>query len=123
MIKKIIFIICFLLMAQMFFCCATYADEILDAKGNITPCKIETVVDGFIEYHKDGNLYTFARSNDSQIFNDYVDVRLNLTKKNSFTRHTGKIIAKDMWGVILNNENGNVNIPWYRVKFVGIYKP
>lgn len=125
--KKIILMVCFLLMVQLvahiFTQSSVFADEILDSKGNIIPCKIETVEEGFIEYHKDGNLYTFTRTENSPVFNDYIDVRLKLLKKDSITRYSGKIIAKDMWSTILRNENGDIDIPWYRVKFVGVYKP
>lgn len=125
--KKIIFAICFLFIgllgAQIFAQSAAFADEIIDAQGNIIPCKIETVEDGFIEYYKDGNLHTFTREENSPVFNDYVDVRVKLLKKDSVIRHSGKILVKDMWSVIMQNENGQMDIPWYRVKFVGVYKP
>lgn len=118
--KKIILVTCFLFLVTQSF---VFADEIVDSKGNVTPCKILTVCDGFIQYEKDGNLYTFVRSENSSVFNDYVDVRLKLIKKDNFVRYSGKIVTKDMWGVILKNENGNVDIPFYRVKFVGVYRP
>lgn len=119
--KKIFLAICFLfLMAQSF----VFADEIVDSKGNVTPCKIVTVSDGFVEYNKDGNLYSFVRSKDLLIFNDYVDVRIELLKKNPIiTRYSGKVIVKDLESVRLRNENGDMDIPFYRVKSVGIYKP
>lgn len=112
---------CFLfLMVQSF----AFADEIIDSKGNITPCKIITVSDGLIEYKKDGNLYSFTRSQDSLIFNDYVDVRTELFRRNPvITRYSGKVIIKDLENVRLRNENGDMDIPFYRVKFVGIYRP
>lgn len=100
-----------------------FADEIIDSKGTIIPCKIETVEDGFIEYKKDGNLYQFARINDSLIFNDYVDAKTKLLKEESVVRYSGKVISKDMWGAKLRNNDGDIDIPWYRIKFVGIYKP
>lgn len=123
MIKKI-FAVSFLFMLalainQSFVC----ADEILDSKGNIAPCKIETVMDGLIQYKKDGSLYSFQRSKDQPIFNDYVDVRVNLFKKESDIRYTGKIIAKDSDITRIRNENVDMEIPWYRVKFIGVYKP
>lgn len=121
--KKIILMVCLLLMAQIFASLKVFADEIVDSKGNIIPCKIETVEDGFIEYHKDGNLYTFTRENNSLVYNDYVDVRENLFDRDSIIRHSGQIIVKDSWGLVLQNENGNIDIPFYRVKFVGVYKP
>lgn len=120
--KKIIFV-CFLLMAQVFIQSA-FADEILDSKGNILPCKIETVMDGFVEYNVNGNKYSFARVNDQPIFNDYIDVRVTLFKKEPIvTRYTGKILVRDAYGARIENENTEMDIPWYRVKFVGIYKP
>lgn len=125
--KKII-LVCFLfLMAQVWVkplaFNKAYADEIIDSKGNIIPCKIETVEDGLIEYHKNGSLHTFAREQNSNIFNDYVDVRLNLLEEDSVTRFSGKVIVKDMWSTVLRNENGDMDIPWYKVKFIGVYKP
>lgn len=121
---KKIFLVCFLfLWAQFLINSVVFADEVIDSKGYIIPCKIETVQEGFVEYNKDGNLYYFTQSKDSPVFNDYVDVRTKLFKKDSIVRYSGKVIIKDVYGTTLQNENGNMNIPWYRVKFVGVYKP
>ncbi len=117
--KKIL-LICFLLLITQNF---AFADEIIDSQGNIIPCKIETVEEGLIEYYKDGNLYSFIREEDSPVFNDYVDVKLNLLKKEDVARVSGKIILKDMWGVIIKNQDGKIHIPWYKVQFIGIYRP
>lgn len=117
--KKIVFAICFLFMVQPL----AFADEIIDAKGIIIPCKIETVEADLIEYKKDGELYTFTREVNSPVFNDYVDTRLNLLKKDDIKRYYGKIIVKDMWSTIIQNESGQIDIPFYKVKFVGVYKP
>lgn len=100
-----------------------FADEIIDAKGNITPCQITSVSDGFIEYKKDGNLYSFTRGQSSPVFNDYVDTRINMLKKDSIVRISGNIIIKDLWSVTIKNENGSIDIPFYKVKQVGMYKP
>lgn len=100
-----------------------FADEIIDSQGNISSCKIETVVGGLVEYKKGGNLYSFQREKDQPVFNDYIDVRTKFVKRNSAVRYSGKIIIKDAYGVRLRNENGDISIPWYRVKFVGVYKP
>lgn len=117
--KKII-LVCFLvLMAQNF----VFADEVIDAKGKVIPCRIVTVVDDLVEYKKDGNLYSFTRPKESLVFNDYVDVRVKLYKKHSIERYFGKVIIKDLENVRLRTENGDMNIPWYRVKFVGVFKP
>lgn len=117
---KKIFLVCFLfLMVQTF----VLADEVIDSKGFVIPCKIETIEEGFVEYKKDGNLYTFVREEHSPVFNDYIDVRLKLFKKDATERYSGKIIAKDMWSTIIQNESGNIDVPFYRVKFVGVYKP
>lgn len=117
---KKIFLTCFLfLMAQSF----VFADEIIDAKGKIIPCHIVTVVDDLVEYKKDGNLYSFTRPNESLVFNDYVDVRVKLYQKRSIERYFGKVIVKDWENVRLRTENGDMNIPFYRVKFVGVFKP
>jgi len=117
--KKII-LICFLfLMVQNL----VFADEIIDAKGKVIPCKIVTVIDDFVEYKKDGNLYSFSRPNESLVFNDYVDVRVNLFKKRSIERYFGKIIIKDWENVRIRTENGDIDIPIYKVKFVGIFRP
>lgn len=119
-IMKKFFLICFLfLMAQSL----VFADEVIDAKGKVIPCKIITVADDLVEYTKDGNRYSFTRSDESPIFNDYVDVRVKLYKKNSVTRYFGKIIVKDLENVKLRTENGDMDIPFYRVKFVGVFKP
>jgi hypothetical protein len=117
--KKIILTICCLFIVQNL----TFGDEIIDSKGTIIPCEIETVTEGFIEYKKDGNLYTFIREGSSPIFNDYVDARQKLFDKTSIIRYSGKIIVKDMWSVIIQNGNENIDIPFYRIKFIGIYKP
>lgn len=100
-----------------------FADEIIDSKGVIIPCKLETVAEGLIQYSKDGNLYSFHRLDNSSVFNDYVDVKVDLRKKESVTRTSGRLLAKDFDGVIIRNENGDMHIPWYRVKFIGVYKP
>jgi len=118
--KKIIFICFLFFMAQSF----VFADEIIDVRGNVTPCKIETIGDGFIEYHKEGNLYSFIRTQVSPIFGDYVDVRITKNfKEISVKRIQGKIIVKDMWGVIIENNGEKIHIPWYKVKSVGVYRP
>lgn len=101
----------------------TLADEIIDSKGNITPCNIVTVSDGFIEYEKDGCLNSFCRKAESAIFKDYVDVRTNLSKKKEITRYTGNVIIRDFSGVKIKTENGDMQIPWYKVKFIGMYNP
>lgn len=112
--------VCFLvLMTQSF----VLADEIIDAKGNIIPCKVETVMDGLVEYRKEGALFSFARNKEQAIYNDYVDMRVNLLKKTGDKRVFGKILYKDSTGVRIRNEDGDMSIPWYRVKFVGVYKP
>lgn len=118
--KKIIF--AFLCVVSMLYM-PVFADEFIDSQGNITPCRFETIEEGFIKYYKDGVLHTLVQTNDSPIFNDYVDVRVNLTKPKQISRITGKIKAKDMWSVIINNESGNVDIPFYKIKSIGVYKP
>jgi len=101
-----------------------FADEIIDAKGALIPCKIETVSAGLIEYSKEGTLYSFQRIENSSVFNDYVDVRVKLFNKDApVTRYSGQIISKDSDGVIIRNENGDMHIPWYRVVFIGVYRP
>jgi len=117
--KKII-LVCFLvLMTQNF----VFADEIIDAKGTVIPCRVINVSDDFVEYQKDGNVYSFTRPDESMVFNDYVDVRENLFKKHSITRYFGKILIKDWENVRLRTEGGDINIPFYKVKFVGVFKP
>lgn len=117
--KKIILILGLLFITQSF----VFADEVIDNKGNITPCKIVTVNDGFIEYQKDGCLYNFKRESGQKVFNDYVDVRTVVDKKQIIERQSGNIILKDFSGVRINTDKGDISIPWYRVKFVGVYKP
>lgn len=117
--KKIILMFCFLFMFQSF----VLADEIIESNGNVIPCKIITVADGLVEYKKDGNLYSFTREVNSPVFNDYIDVRTDLFKKEAILRYSGKIIIKDLENVRLRNDNGDMDIPFYRVKFIGVYKP
>lgn len=101
-----------------------FADEIVDKTGNIIQCRIVTVGDGLIEYEKDGCLNTFYRNIDQPIFNDYVDVRTKMFKRHEvITRYSGTIIIKDYSIVKIRTQNGVMTIPWYRVKFVGVYKP
>lgn len=121
--KKILIFCGLFLLAQLFTQFSVNADEIIDAQGNIIKCKVETVEDDFIEYKKEGNLYSFTREANSPIFDDYIDVRVNLLKKESITRISGKILVKDMWSVIIRSENGQIDIPFYRIKFIGVYKP
>lgn len=121
--KKIFLVGFAILMVQFFVKLSAFADEIIDSKGVVIPCKIETVEAGFVEYKKDGNLYNFKREKDSAVYNDYVDVRVKLLKRHSVERMFGKVIVKDMWSVILENDNGQIDIPFYKVKFVGVYKP
>lgn len=117
--KKIISVCFLFLMAQSF----ALADEIIDARGTVIPCKIVTVVDGFIEYKEGGNLNRFAREKDSLIFNDYVDVRGNIFKKEGIKRYFGRIIVKDVEGVKLRTEGTDIDIPRCKIKFIGLYKP
>ena len=121
--KKIIFSVCFLFIAQFMINSMAVADEIVDSTGNITPCKIETIMGGLIEYEKAGNMHYFERSDDQPVFNDYVDVRTNLFKPSIVQRYTGKILIKDGWNLRLKDANCEMDIPFYRVKFVGVYKP
>lgn len=117
--KKIIFTCFLFLIAQGF----VFADEIIDGRGNIIPCKIETVSGGLIQYHKDGGLFSFQREKDSLIFNDYVDVRAKIFKRDEIKRISGQVITKDFDGLRIRNEDGDIVIPNYRVKFIGVYKP
>lgn len=121
--KKIIFGFCFLFMVQMTLPSAVFADEIVDSSGTLTPCKVETVMDGLIEYKKNGVLNYFERSENQPVFNDYVDVRTKWFKRNTIERLSGKILLKDAWNLRIRNANGDVDIPFYRVKFIGVYKP
>lgn len=121
--KKILVFCGLFLLVQLFTNVKAFADEIIDAKGVVTPCRIETIDADFVEYKKDGNLVSFTREQSSPIFNDYIDVRNQLYKKNSINRITGKIVVRDMWGIIMETENGQMDIPFYRIKHIGIYKP
>lgn len=118
--KKIIILVCFLfLMANSL----AFADEVIDSKGVIIPCKIETVGEDFVEYSKDGSLYSFIRTAKTPVFNDYVEVKTHLLKSNDTQRLTGKVSIRDMWGVKINTNDGLIDVPFYRVKMLGIYKP
>ncbi len=118
--KKIIFILSLML---LFSYNSAFADEIIDSQGNTTKCKIETVLAGFIEYKKDGNLHSFTRENTSPIFSDYVDVRNGLFKRHTIKRYYGTIIIKDFWQTDIIVNDVQQSYPFYKVKFVGIYKP
>jgi len=117
--KKILLTVFLFIIAQSF----VLADEIINSKGDILPCKIVTVSADFIEYEKNGCLYSFARSFDQPVFNDYVDVRVKFGKQQVVQRISGKIYFKDFGGVKIKTQNEDLQIPWYRVKFVGIYNP
>lgn len=117
--KKIIVLVCFLFLITN---SLAFADEVIDSKGVIIPCKIETVGADFVEYSKDGSLYSFVRTTEAPIFNDYIEVRTHLLKKDT-QRLVGKVSIRDMWGVKINTNDGLVDVPFYRVKLIGIYKP
>lgn len=121
--KKILVFCGLFLLVQLCTNIKAFADEVIDAKGVVIPCRIETIEADFVEYRKDGNLYTFTREQNSPIFNDYIDVRNQLYKRHSINRVSGKITIKDMWGATMQTENGQVDIPFYRIKHVGVYKP
>lgn len=118
--KNIVFAVCFLFLGCQ---SIVFADEIVDSKGNIIPCKIETVSDGLVEYYKEGLLYRFVRQESSPVFNDYVDVRTNLLKRDAVQRYSGKVLIKDVWSTTIRNEQGDIDVPFYRVKSVGVYRP
>lgn len=118
---KKIFLAVLFLVSMMFV--PVMADEIIDSRGTVIPCKFESIEEGLIKYYQDGVLHTLVRVNDSPIFNDYIDVRINLFKPSHISRIPGKIIAKDMWSVIINNGSENVDIPFYKIKAIGVYKP
>lgn len=117
--KKILSAIFIFLMAQSF----VFADEIINAKGDILPCKVVTVSSDYIEYEKNGCLYSFSRQFEQPVFNDYVDVRMIVDKKVVTQRISGKIYFKDFGGVKIKTQSEEMQIPWYRVKFIGIYNP
>jgi len=118
--KKLALLFGLLLMTQSF----AFADEIINSKGEITPCKIETVSAGFIEYTKERCIYSFTRDMNQPVFNDYVDIKTNkMFKDEVLVRYSGKIIVKDFGGVKITTQNGLMDIPASRIKFVGIYNP
>lgn len=101
----------------------SFADEVINSKGETITCKIETVNDDLVEYKKDGYLTSFVRVSEQPIFNDYVDIQTDMLKKESIVRYPGKVIVKDSFGVRLRSVNGDMEIPIYKVKFIGIYNP
>ena len=121
--KKILLTVCVLLMAQFFAQSSVFADEIIDGKGNITPCSFVMVADGLIEYQKDGCLFSFQRVNKDPVFGDYVDVKKNFFKDVVTERISGLVYCKNLGGVVITANGENMNIPWYRVKNIGMYKP
>ena len=100
-----------------------FADEIINESGTTIQCKIITVGDGLFEYKKDGFIYSFHRASSENLFPDYVDARTKLFSKNSIKRYTGKIIVKDAQGVRIRTSDGDIQIPWYKVHFIGVFKP
>ena len=117
--KKIVLMLAVLLATSTM----VFADEIIDSKGTITPCKITSVNDVYVEYQKDGTTHYLQRYKTQPIFNDYVDVFTGVKKGNRVVRYTGKILSKDFRGIFLLNGSENMQIPWYRIKFIGIYDP
>lgn len=118
--KKIFLTFCLLVMVQTI----VFADEIIDAKGNITPCKILTISDGFIEYQKDGCRYNIQREKTQAVFNDYIDVITDLRHPKATQRRNGTIFFKDFSGAHLQVQKGEIVwIPWYKIKFIGVYNP
>jgi len=117
--KKILLMVGVFLLAQSF----VFADEIIDSKGNITPCKIISVGDGLVEFKKDGCLYSFRRLGKDPVFGDYVDVRKILFKGESVERISGQVYCKNFGGVMIKTQDEVMNIPWFRVQNAGMYKP
>lgn len=118
--KNLLIALCFMISLSNI----TFADEIIQSDGVAVPCRIETVVDGFVEYYKNGVLYSFARETSSPIFNDYIVVKNKVFTRKNTTKYYGKVLIKNMWNTVLRlNDGTSMNIPFYRVKFIGIYKP
>lgn len=115
--KKVILLLGFLLTVNSI----CNADEIIQPNGSSINCKIISVEQNYIEYKKDGCPVTFARTAEHPVFNDYVDVRTNLAKKNSVVRYSGLVEIKDFQELVLSTSSGKVRIPWYKVKKIGIY--
>lgn len=99
------------------------ADEVIDRSGNTFECKLETVTGGIVEYTRQGNLYSFARTADKALFNDYVDVRTTLWHPTHTERVFGHITYRDHYALMMKTKDGDITIPCYRNHFVGIYKP
>ena len=122
--KKILLTAFVLFLAQFMAQTSVFADEIIDSKGDITPCKIVTVSDGLIEYQKDGGRISFNRIIKDPVFSDYVDVVTSIKyKKIDVERITGYVSVKNLGGVIIKKDGECIEIPWFRVLNVGIYKP
>lgn len=118
--KKIVLMLAILLVTPML----VFADEIINSKGTIIPCKITSINDVYVEYQKDGTTHYLQRYKEQPIFNDYVDVFSGVKKGNRIIRYTGKILSKDFRGIFLITGNEeNMQIPWYRIKFIGVYDP
>lgn len=117
--KKILLITTLFLLAQL----SVFADEIIDASGNVTECKIVTVSEGLIEYDKDGSLFSFVRNSKDNVFNDYVDFVPSLKERQVLERVYGTIIYRDFKSVLIKTKDGNMQIPWYRIRLVGLYRP
>lgn len=119
----------FLILFLTIFCFQTacfasiFNDEIVADNGKTIPCHVISVLDGFIEYNSNGSKYKFTRENQSAIFSDYVDVRTKLGKNGITSRYTGTIIYKDYFNLVMRKDGNIVEIPFYRVRQIGIYKP
>lgn len=100
-----------------------FADEIIDRVGNITPCKITSVSDGLIQYKINGSEFSLRREYNNPVFNDYVETISSIGKEIKTVRYTGKLVFKDHTMVTIRTNNEDVNIPWYRVKLIGLYNP
>jgi hypothetical protein len=121
--KKILLTVFVLFLAQFVVQSSALADEIIDSKGNIIPCKIISVSDGLIEYKKDNCQFSFNRILKDPVFSDYVDVRRIVSGKLVLERISGYVSCKNLGGVIVKKEGEIIDIPWYWVANLGIYKP
>ena len=117
--KKIILMLAIMFVTPML----VFADEIIDSKGTITPCRITSINDVYVEYQKDGVTHYLKRYKEQPVFNDYVVVFSCLKKEKHVVRYTGKILSRDYRGIYMIIGPESMQIPWYRIEFVGVYDP
>ena len=98
----------------------TFADEIIFQSGQHINCKIETVSGGLIEYKTKGNINSLIRAVNDNDRQDFVEIGL---LKSNTVRYSGKVLYKDSYSLRIKTQNGDLTVPWYKVKFISLFIP